>query len=583
MTRALTTVVIVAVAAMALVVGPAHADLVYWTGGGANNNWDNAANWGGTAVVSGNTYVINTTSPRQAAVTTTTFAGALTITNGGKLTAGNNTSTLTGQLTLEQGSIIEVVYLGANKTLSLTSGCNVTGSATITNANTNATTGYIFGGVFSGSGTLTISNSASLSLNTLGSTSTSSYSGTVVIQANTAAQLLNFSSATADVYGKLDIGGSVDNAGLLSVLHLRANSLVANGKASARSLTVANIYLDGDASVYNSNNNTITIGATALHGAGNLGFGGTSATSNITLNRSIDLSDYSGAFALTGTATVTWATGGDMTMPGLVSAAGVGYVQSPSDAARMLTLALIADKDLSYGGILKDRDATRKLALTLNGDSSAKQTLSNVNSSYSGGTTISSGTLIVGDDVSSTGNSPVGAGSVTLAGGKLAIGDGHTFSRPVSYTGGQLAGTGTFALGAAAFAIAPGNSVGTLHYTGDLTLTGVNDFELDGVGVNDLLEVTGTLTYGGTLSVSKLGGGAFAAADAGVYDLFNFTGYAGSFSEITLLNNPDNLLASFNAGTGELTLAVPEPATMAFLALGGMALAGGAIRRRRSV
>ena len=125
--------------------------------------------------------------------------------------------------------------------------------------------------------------------------------------------------------------------------------------------------------------------------------------------------------------------------------------------------------------------------------------------------------------------------------------------------------------------LAPGNSIGTLIINGDMVLAGNSDFEIDPNGVlADLADVSGNLTYGGTLNVSNIGG-AFSWGDT--FNLFDWDGILeGEFTAVNLptLDNgwvwQDNLLVD-----GTITV-VPEPATTLGLTL---LLSGALLRRRR--
>jgi fibronectin-binding autotransporter adhesin len=125
---------------------------------------------------------------------------------------------------------------------------------------------------------------------------------------------------------------------------------------------------------------------------------------------------------------------------------------------------------------------------------------------YSGGTLVAAGTLVVdGDQSAATGLAQVDSG-------------------------GALAGSGVLGGGVTVNGVlSPGNAgVGELTINGALTLGAsavVNmDFGLAGVAggaLNDLIVVNGALTLDGTLNVAQTAGGAFGP---GVYRVINYTG-----------------------------------------------------------
>ncbi len=117
------------------------------------------------------------------------------------------------------------------------------------------------------------------------------------------------------------------------------------------------------------------------------------------------------------------------------------------------------------------------------------------------------------------------AGSTVLAGGAITA---NNF--PMNFNGGSLTGAGTIT-GSASFGnatIAPGNSPGTIAFTGNLSLSAgsVLDFELG--TISDLITVGGNLTLDGSLNVTGLAG-----FDSGTFTLIDYTG--------TLTNNGLNV------------------------------------------
>jgi fibronectin-binding autotransporter adhesin len=196
--------------------------------------------------------------------------------------------------------------------------------------------------------------------------------------------------------------------------------------------------------------------------------------------------------------------------------------------------------------------------------------------SYTGNTTVSTGTLAV--------NGVLGSGTVSVAAAAWLQGTG-TIAGPVSVSGN----------------LSPGNSPGILT-VGSLTLLGSSTTSIE---INDIvrgvsydgIDITGTsspLTYGGVLSIAF--GNASAFANGQTFDIFNFTSlFSGSFSSVTssgfyagswtdigsgtyqFVSGGQTL--TFSPSTGDI-IVVPEPATLAVVGLG---LVGGAaaLRRRR--
>ena len=138
-------------------------------------------------------------------------------------------------------------------------------------------------------------------------------------------------------------------------------------------------------------------------------------------------------------------------------------------------------------------------------------------SAYSGGTLIEEGTLQCDGALNGA------AGSVSVAGGTLA-GNGVIW-RPVS----------VLALGT----VSPGASIGVLTISNTLALGGVAHLEIDKAGgTNDLVRGLTSVTYGGTLRVTNLGG---MLADGDTFKLFDAASYSGSFASLELPALPGGL------------------------------------------
>jgi fibronectin-binding autotransporter adhesin len=208
------------------------------------------------------------------------------------------------------------------------------------------------------------------------------------------------------------------------------------------------------------------------------------------------------------------------------------------------------------GTLAFDRSDVQTIGAAISGSGGVTQmgsgtTTLTSNSSYTGATTVSGGTLLInGDQTAATGATTVQNGG-TL-GGSGTIGGDVTVAN-----GGTLS---------------PGNSPGTLTVNGNLTLNaGANvDYQLGQAGtvggsLNDLTVVHGNLTLDGTLNVSATPGGTFGA---GVYRLFSYDGTltdnglaigtsptANVFVQTSLANqvnlvNSDGLTLSFWDGPG---------------------------------
>jgi len=159
---------------------------------------------------------------------------------------------------------------------------------------------------------------------------------------------------------------------------------------------------------------------------------------------------------------------------------------------------------------------------------------------YTAPTVISNGTLIVNGSLAAASTVAV------LASGTLA-GNGTV--------GGNVTNSGT---------IVPGTTttIGLLTCSANVTnygnSTSLMKLNKSASPSNDVLVVTGTLVYGGTLKVLNLGG-AFAAGDS--FQLFTASSYSGTFSATNLPSLGSNLGWNWNPANGTLSVVSTGPGT----------------------
>jgi len=165
-----------------------------------------------------------------------------------------------------------------------------------------------------------------------------------------------------------------------------------------------------------------------------------------------------------------------------------------------------------------------------------------------------------------TGDTRIGAGTLALGAGgsinsspNIVVSNGATFDvSAISYSlasgktlkgNGSVAGNLTINSGAT---LSPGLSVGRLVCNNNLTLNGTTYMELDkGAGTNDSVTVGGTLTYGGTLTVTNVSG-TLGAGDS--FTLFSGGTKTGSFATTNLPALGWGLGWSFTPSSGVLSV-----------------------------
>jgi autotransporter-associated beta strand protein len=195
------------------------------------------------------------------------------------------------------------------------------------------------------------------------------------------------------------------------------------------------------------------------------------------------------------------------------------------------------------------------------------------NHTYSGQTLINVGRLAMTGNASLS-NSPlinIASGAVldvsARTGGSLTFTTGKTLSGS-----GAINGSITLASGAK---LVPGNSLGTLTFSNNLTLAAGSSttFEITRPPVdNDRLDVLGSLSLGGVLIVTNVSGNALVAGDS--FQLFTAPLVTGNFSSVSLPPLSNGLVWNTNtlATDGFIAVVSPiatVPTNLTFTATGG--------------
>jgi len=472
--------------------------------------------------------------------------------------------------------------------ITIASGVNVSPSAITDNATNNSFT--ISGaGHITGNASIVKSGLASLDINTV-----NTFSGTVDVQAGTlrtgsgaalgttAGGTTVHDGATLDLNGQnlggegITISGAGDGGG---------GALVNNGAAQAQALRT--LILAADATIGGSGGLTMNNsgGAASLSTGGNSysltkvggnqltlqnlttvdaalanihiqqgtvefsnltpGMGDPAFTNTVDAGATLSFQQTTVAwnkyFVLNGngaTTTVNIGTGGNTELAGTVELHGD-------------CLFNVGGTSLTISGIIKGDGGLIK-----NGGSPL--ILSNVNT-YTGDTRVNTGVMRLNGNGSITGSS-----NITLVGGTTLSVTGRVDSTLTLVAGQTLKGNGTLngtLIASAGSTVSPGlDAIGALTVSNAVTLLGTTTMELDGAnGTNNVLRSDSTITYGGTLSLTNIGGPLTNGAS---FKLFNASSYPGTFSSITPATPGPGQAWNTNALATTGTISVVGPANI---------------------
>lgn len=104
------------------------------------------------------------------------------------------------------------------------------------------------------------------------------------------------------------------------------------------------------------------------------------------------------------------------------------------------------------------------------------------------------------------------------------------------------------------------NPVGVISASGNIALGGTTLIKLDGAGVNDAVQSSGTITYGGTLNLVNISGAPLTAGNS--FQIFTGASYSGSFTSVTPSTPGPGLawdLSQLNSGIINVISAPAQP------------------------
>ena len=537
----------------------------------------------GTTTVSAGTLALGSPAAANSFNSTTTVAsGAKFLFNGAGLQSTQPSSTIS----LASGATLEHATTTSAQSWTTVPAVTVAGTTTINVNTTAAATGsgqglFIDGGL-KGTGTVTVGNTyAGSGLNLRNANST--FTGTMIV--NGTANATAFSGSGIGVGGAGTTLQNIDFTLNGTMELLNGGIGWTNNQSAGTSIGALNgtgVVVGNSSATYAT---TLTTGASNNPGT----FSGVIANG---VNNTLSISKVgTGTQTLSGTNTYT---GGTTVSAGVLSI-GAGGTSGSIDSSNGISLASGANLTFNRSDAYNASKVISGAGGTVTQLGAGTTSLTNLNI-YSGATTITNGTLSIGNggangSINASSGISVGTGanltfnlnggynatkvisglgSVTQAGtgGTTTLTGANTYTGATTVTagtllvngnqlsatgavtvqtGGTLGGSGT--LGGVVTVnsggiLSPGNSPGTITVSGlSLPAGSVLNMELGQAGAvagtyNDLVQDNGNLSLGGgTLNISQSSGGNFTV---GTYRLINYTG--------TLTNSGGLVIGTFPAG-----------------------------------
>ncbi len=560
---ALAAITVTGVALMTQASNGIRADTLVWTGA-TNGHWDTTAtdlNWNdSTSSTNGVAYTDGSGVQFSGGATTTAPV----------VGSGSGVSPASVDFASGAGSYSLTNFTGDTSGISGTSGLTLdtgyTGTVTLNSPDTYS------GGTSLNGGTLLADSAAALgtgaiSFNggTLNNNTNATINNSLVINTgDTGTIIVGGSSATK--YGSL--GGDTATA------TAPAATLTGGGTLNLVAYYVRN-NVGGDWSAF-----TGTVNVTATDNNANLGFNGIDnalSAHNANGNRGFYLNN--GTLNLDGTSTdsLTFSFDNEQHDSTLN---GVNAVIGALTGTQYSTIS-----GFSYGGppyhvlnyVIGGTNASTTFAGALSGATGSEANFYKIGSgsltiqggdSFAGSTEVNGGTLVLdGAVTNSTG--------ITVDATAVGVATAESDMRFAAGNGGTLAGNGTITANITNNGtLSPGDPAvsmtGSLTVTGNVDNEGTMSINIGAAGASSLLAITGGLTLGANsvLNLTPLTGGF----DGSSYTIATFTpgDLTGTFLTTTGLGTGYSV--NYNNLAGTITVAVPEPATVALFAAAGVGL-----------
>jgi autotransporter-associated beta strand protein len=488
--------------------------------------------------------------------------------NGGLVKQSSGTLTLSGSNTYTGATTISAgtLALGASNVIANTSNVSVASGSTFALGGFSDTVGRLSGAgaVSLGSGTLTTNFSGGGGFLTFSGV-ISGTGGFTLAGASDFNDFLTL-SGTNTYTGATALSGATLILGADNVISSSSNLVISGGRLSAsnrnqtfHSLTMNSgaILRDGGALTF-SNGAIFNGGSVTIRNSGGvINSSGTTTLGNVTFTYNASTAGLD-ALLLGGNVVVT---SGASALFSMGPAGGQGYMKL-GDTNRVFDVGENATATVNW---VIHSTTLASGALTKNGSGTL---VMNAVNTYTGGTTVNAGTLVLGN----ASNTLANAGALTVNGGTLSLGSNNDTIGALTLTGGSITGT-TGVLTASSLTLQNGTVSAILAGSASINKTTSGTLTLGG---------NNTVSGGITLSVGQLNLNASGALGSG-----NFTIQGGSLgntsgSSVTISSSASQFWnANFTyAGPNDLNLgtgAVAMNATRTITVDSGTLTVGGAI------